>query len=417
MRPTPRVAGLIAGCGVLALIVPLWLAAGLAIAVLVAAAVDAWAVREPPALVRSVPAVLSRGVAVEVVVDPRGAPGGGSVRVRQAALPGLDVVPDTADGGPLHATVTGRRRGHYALPAPAAVSTGPLGLGRWYHRPGEPTEVAVYPDLPAARRLVLAVRRGALGAAGGSRRGPLGLGTEFESVRDYLPDDDIRQVNWAASERMGRPMSNQYRIEHDRDVVVLVDAGRLMAAPLGDRTRLDLALDAMTSIALVADELGDRVGVIAFDTDVRIDLRPRRAAGQAAVRATFDLQAAVVDSDYERAFQRVSGAKRAFVLVLTDLLDESAARSLSEALPVLARRHAVVVASATDPDVDALLAGAPQDPRSALSMVAALDLIASRDRAAAILRASGARVTVAAPGTLSTACVRAYIAAKSRARL
>ena len=70
---------------------------------------------------------------------------------------------------------------------------------------------------------MLAVRRGALGLAGASRRGPLGLGTEFESVRDYLPDDDIRQLNWrAASERTGRPMSNQYRIEHDRDVVVLL---------------------------------------------------------------------------------------------------------------------------------------------------------------------------------------------------
>ncbi len=416
MRPAPRAAGLVAACGVLALLVPVWLAAGLAIAVLAAAATDAWAVREAPALARELPAVLSRGVGVEVVVDAGRRPSGGSARVRQAALPGLEVEPDTADGT-LRATVTGRRRGRYALPAPAAVSTGPLRLGRWYHRAGEPTEVSVYPDLPAARRLVLAVRRGALGLAGGSRRGPLGLGTEFESVRDYLPDDDIRQVNWAASERMGRPMSNQYRIEHDRDVVVLVDAGRLMAAPLGDRTRLDIALDAMTAIALVADELGDRVGVVAFDGEVRAELRPRRAAGQAAVRATFDLQAAAVDSDYERAFQRVSGAKRAFVLVLTDLLDDAAARSLAEALPVLARRHSVVVASATDPDVDALLAGEPHDAHGALSMIAALELIAARDRAAAILRAGGARVIVAAPGTLSTACVRAYTSAKSRARL
>ena len=63
----------------------------------------------------------------------------------------------------------------------------------------------------------------------------------------------------------------------------------------------------------------------------------------------------------------MSGAKRAFVLVLTDLLDEAAARSLSEALPVLARRHAVAIASATDPDVDALLAAAPTDHRRAPS--------------------------------------------------
>src|SRR5262249_13108391 len=137
----------------------------------------------------------------------------------------------------------------------------------------------------------------------------------------------------------------------------------------------------------------------------------------AAVRATFDLQAAIVDSDYERAFQRVGGAKRAFVLVLTDLLDEAAARSLAEALPVLARRHAVIVASATDPDVDALLGAAPPDARPALPMAAALALRAPRARAAAPPRASGAPFIVAPPPPLSPACVRAYPAAKSRARL
>ena len=83
----------------------------------------------------------------------------------------------------------------------------------------------MYPDLLAARRLALSVRQGRFRDQGISARGPLGLGTEFELVRDYLPDDDIRQVNWRATARLGRPMSNQYRIEQDRDVIVVVDAG------------------------------------------------------------------------------------------------------------------------------------------------------------------------------------------------
>ena len=73
--------------------------------------------------------------------------------------------------------------------------------------------------MPAARRLAMSVRQGGLRDPGLRPRGPLGLGTEFESVRDYLPDDDIRQVNWAATQRMGKPMSNQYRLERDRDLI------------------------------------------------------------------------------------------------------------------------------------------------------------------------------------------------------
>ena len=92
----------------------------------------------------------------------------------------------------------------------------------------------VYPDVSAARRLVIALRRGRFREPGLRTRGPLGLGTDFESIRDYLPDDDVRQINWIATSRVGRPMSNEYRIEQDRDVVCLLDAGRLMAAPLGN---------------------------------------------------------------------------------------------------------------------------------------------------------------------------------------
>ena len=54
----------------------------------------------------------------------------------------------------------------------------------------------------------------------------VGLGTEFETVRDDQADDDVRQVNWAATARTGRPMSNQYRVEQDRYVVCVLDCGR-----------------------------------------------------------------------------------------------------------------------------------------------------------------------------------------------
>ena len=178
----------------------------------------------------------------------------------------------------------------------------------------------MYPDVFAAQRLVIALRRGRFRDPGLRTRGPLGLGTEFESVRDYLPDDDVRQINWQATARVGRPMSNQYRIEQDRDVVCLLDAGRLMAAPLdvepiADRraahaiTRLDAAVDAVTMVALVADELGDRCGVTVYDSEIRRRLAPRRAGGKAVVRTILDVEPTLVDSDHDLAFRAVGGVE------------------------------------------------------------------------------------------------------------
>jgi uncharacterized protein (DUF58 family) len=411
MSPTARAALALAALAVAALFVPP-AAALLGLAALAGLfAVDALRVRRAPELAREAPAIAVRGrpAPLRISVDaPR-------ARVRQPRVPDLALEPAEGDGG-LDTALVARRRGRHTLPVPAVRLTGPLGLAAWTHRVGEDADVLVYPDVPGARRLAARVRQGRFREEG-RRRGPLGLGTEFESVRDYLPDDDIRQLNWRATARLGRPMSNQYRVERDREVVIVVDAGRLMAAPLRDGTRLDAALDAAVAVAAVAEELGDRCGAIAFAGEVTRVLNPRRRATDAVVRALFDLEPTGVDSDYAAAFQRVGGAKRAFVLVLTDLLEERAVRPLLEALPVLARRHAVTVATASDPDLAEIVAREPERPLDVYRASVALEVVAARRRVETLLRHAGAEVVDAPGPALPAACVRGYLRAKARARL
>jgi uncharacterized protein (DUF58 family) len=411
---TVRAALLFGACALAALVTP-GVALFAAVGVGAAFVVDAVVSRPAPVVHRRVPEALSRGVATPLSLEADRV-GAGSLRLRQPLVPDIAVEPAEADGH-LDAEVRAGRRGRHTLPSPATRVRGPLGLAAWYRRVGDPAEVLVYPDLPAAWRLVLAVRRGRFRDPGRLTRGPLGLGTDFESIRDYLPDDDFRQVNWRATARLGRPMSNQYRVEQDRDVVCLLDTGRLMAAPLGDRTRLDAAVDAATAVALVADEVGDRAGVIAFDAQVRRRLPPARGGGDAVVRAVFDVEPAMVDSDYELAFRAVGTGKRAFVLVLTDLLEEAAAQPLVDAMPVLARRHAVVVASVADPDLEQMVHGPPRAPADVYAAAVALDVLDARARVAAQLRRGGADVVEAGPDLLPNACVGAYLRAKARARL
>ena len=415
MSPTPRAALVLAVIAVAALVLPA-AAVGVAALVLAGAVIaDARAVRRRPELRRQLPDALARGVPAQLEVEAQ-VTAGGSVRVRQPSVPDVEIEPREGDHG-LAATVVGRRRGRHVLPGVAARAVGPLGLGAWYHRAGEDRELRVYPDMPAARRLALAVRLGRFREQGLLPRGPLGLGTEFESVRDYQPDDDIRQVNWRATARLGRPMSNEYRLERDREVVCLVDAGRLMAAPLGDRTRLDAAVDAAVAVALVADAVGDRCGAVAFDDAITRRVRSRRGGGEAVVEALYDVEPRPVESNYGLAFQVVEGSKRSLVVVLTDLLDEAAARSLLEAMPVLARRHAVVVASCADPDLEQIVRSQPADATDVYTTTAALELLGERAKVVARLRRAGAQVVEARPTALGAACVQAYLQAKARARL
>lgn len=415
LSPTSRAITLLAGVAVFALVLPSPLAIAAALVVLVAVVVDGLQSRAVADLERTVPQVMARGrpsplVVSGLVTDP-------DLRLRQPAVPDLRVDPAEGDGR-LEATVTPTRRGAHTLPPVVTRRTGALGMGRWDSQVGEPRTVEVYPDIIGARNLVVAVRHGRFRDPGRRARGPLGIGTEFESVRDYSPDDDVRQVNWRATARMGRPMSNQYRVEQEREIVGLLDLGRLMAAPVdATRTRLDVTLDALTAVAMVADEVGDRCGAIAFDRTIRTVVSPTRGGGAKVVNALYAVEPVADDSDYEAAFQAVGRGKRALVLVLTDLLEEGAARSLLGAVAMLAKRHAVVVASIRDDDVESLPARKPVTTRDVFASAVAVEVMGARDRVAARLRAAGAEVVIASADDLPAACVGAYLRMKQRARL
>lgn len=416
MSITRRGVVALAAAALSALILPGPLAVVLFVVAGTASITDAWLVRRVPRVEVGVPPILSRGVAsaISVRVDPRR-----DVRVKLVGTPDIRIEPEEDVGG-LDATITALRRGSHVLPRPATVATGPLGLGSWYHRAGPEVKVVVYPDMPAARRIATEVRLGRFGDSARRSRGPLGLGTELESIRDYLPDDDIRQVNWRATARLGTPMSNTYRIEQQREVVLLVDTGRLMMAPVGDgteRTRLDVAVDAAAAVAAVADVVGDRVGLVAFDDRLRRRLAPRRDGGQVVATALHDLEPTRTESDFELAFRTVAHDKRALVLILTDLMEETATLPLLQAIPILARHHAVAVAGVEDPAVAAALSTPARNVEDAFRTAVAVDIERSRRSAAGTLSGYGATVIDAPASALPRRCVAAYLRAKRRARL
>jgi uncharacterized protein (DUF58 family) len=362
---------------------------------------------ELPSLARQVPTPF----AVVTEVD-----GGRASRLRQPVPPELGVAPAETPRADLDGQLVGRHRGVHTLPPAVVRVAGPLGLATCDHTVGGPASVTVLPDLPRARRLA-AMRRQGRTTEEGRVRNRLGLGTEFESIREYSVDDDIRQVNWLATARIGRPMTNQYRIDDNRDLVCLVDAGRLMASPVAGGTRLDAALDALAILAVAADEAGDRVGTVAFSGDILRRLEPRRRGAEQVVRALFDLEPTEVESDYDRAFQSVAGRKRSLVVLFTDLVDAAAARTMLSVMPVLIRRHVIMVATCRDLDLQRALTKTPDDLRDVLRATVAQDLLDARRRTFALLSRMGVVVVEADPHSLGPACADAYARIKSAGRL
>ncbi len=418
-RPTRRAAVGLAVLAAASALAPLTPAIPILLAtVLVGCALADWALarRFHPELERTHLNTVALRVPVCFEAAAKGFERARSVRLRQPLPSALCLDKPSVNGYQLVTELTGVRRGvHEVLPT-VVRAAGPLGLSSIDHTIGRVETVRVFPDLPGARRLAAARRRAHV-TDEGRIRARLGLGTDFETIRDYSPDDDIRQVNWVATARVGRPMSNQYRVDENRDLIFLVDSGRLMAAPIGELSRLDIALHALAALAVAAEDAGDRVGAIAFDSRVTRQLAPRRRGADAVVGALFDLEPAPVESDYERAFYAANKNKRALVVIFSDIFDDSAARNLIEAVPVLARHHAVLIAGCTDPDIAASLWQPAADIRGAMRQSVAADLAASHQRGVRMMQALGATVVEAQPSSLGPAAIDAYLRLKSRARI
>jgi uncharacterized protein (DUF58 family) len=413
MAPTVRLAALTAGIGALGLILPLSVVSALWVLVFIGALLDARTVRTAPQASRPLDA-LSRGVASPFRIELEPSPSlrrASRIVIRQPQPPDIVIDPPQTEGPALVGTITARRRGIHTLPPAAVMLTGPLGLASVVHQLDIQTTVSVHPDLVAAHKLSLSARRGLLQTEG-RNRGPLGIGTDFDSVREYRPDDDVRQINWLATARTGRAMSTVYRQENERDMVIVVDTGRLTAGSFAPTTnpsltRLDALFDAVAALAFVADEVGDRVGLLAFDNEERVRLTPSRRGGQRIVHAALGLEPRPVQSDFSLALLRLPTLRRSTVIIATELLDGANNADLCRIMPTLNHAHDVIVVSANDPSIT-------RSPRTDDAwMQSSGALLTDVNNVADRLRSGGATVVLAEPQMLAAEAARAYLSRRS----
>jgi uncharacterized protein (DUF58 family) len=318
-------------------------------------------------------------------------------------------------------TIRPSRRGRFVVAELVVRVDGPLGLGARQARRRVPSVLRVHPPFRSRDEAELRIRKARMLDVGMRSARGLGGGTEFESLREYTLDDEFRRVDWSATARTGRTIVRTYRPERNQTVIVLLDNGRLMAGRVGDVPRIEHAMDAAVMLGHVASRLGDKAGLLTFDAAVRSIVPPGRFHDQATrlTEAMYDLEPALVESDYHGAFSAMLARfrRRSLIVVLTDLAEQAVGESLLPALPLILRHHVVVVGAVRDPEVVAWATEVPADPEAAYRKAAAVSSLAERDRTVARLRGLGATVVDAPPGRLATALADAYLEIKSTGRL
>ncbi|MFJ9714838.1 DUF58 domain-containing protein [Streptomyces sp. NPDC101213] len=247
-----------------------------------------------------------------------------------------------------------------------------------------------------------------------------GEGTEFDSLREYVPGDDTRSIDWRATARQTTVAVRTWRPERDRHILLVLDTGRTSAGRVGDAPRLDASMDAALLLASLASRAGDRVDLLAYDRRVRAVVQGR-AAGEtlsSIVNAMASLDAELVETDARglTATALRTAPRSSLIVLLTTLDTAPVEEGLLPVIPQLTRRHTVVVASVADPHT-AHMAASRGSTEAVYEAAAAAQAQSERSRTAEQLRRHGVTVVDATPEELAPALADAYLALKAAGRL
>ncbi len=350
-----------------------------------------------------------RSVAVDVLVEvdaelgePAGlrteVPAGASLRVEVALAP--------------------RRRGTHAVRAVWLRWSGPAGLLRTTTRLEVEEPVRVVPDVRSVQRSALRFfsRRDFLSGLKVERY--MGEGSEFEQLREFAPGLDVRSVDWRATARHRRLLCREYRAERNHPVVLAFDTGHLMAEPLDGIPKLDHAINAALLLGYVALRTGDRVGLFAFDAEVRAFAHPRGNTTDMSrlLHGTSSLDYAAVETNFTLGLTALLGRlhRRTLVVLFTDFVDAVTAELMLENVAHLATRHVVLFVALRDASLDAVERGDTSSVRDVARAVVAGDLVRERELVLRRLARRGILVLDTPPGQLSTRLVNRYLDVKRR---
>ena len=169
-----------------------------------------------------------------------------------------------------------------------------------------------------------------------------GQGMEFEEVREYVPGDDIRAIDWNVTARMGHPFIKKFVEERELTVMLLVDISGSQRFGSATQRKKDLAAELAAVLAFSAIRNNDRVGLILFTDEVEHVIPPRKGASHVlrVVRDVLHVQPRRRGTRIEPALDYLNRitTRRSVVFVISDFLD----RDFATPLRITAKRHDLV---------------------------------------------------------------------------
>ena len=246
----------------------------------------------------------------------------------------------------------------------------------------------------------------------------IGEGSEFHQLQDFVQGMDVKTIDWKRSARKRSLVAKELRAERNHHVIIALDNGYLMREEIDGMPRIDHAITAALATAWAAAIGGDLVGFYSYDVRPRIFAAPtagRKAFARLRSR-TADLDYVSRETNHTLAMTELNARtpKRSLIIIFTDFVDTTSAELLIENIGILARRHLVIFVTLRDPELEAMVAKAPESMDGVAELVAANQSIDERRIVMERLTRMGVTVIDTEPGKVTAQLISHYLEIKAK---
>lgn len=318
----------------------------------------------------------------------------------------------------LHYTIRPTQRGAYRFGNVNVYTQTLLGLVKRRFTAAQPVSLPVYPSYIQMRRYELMAISNRLHELGVKKVRKLGHSLEFEQIKEYVPGDDYRTINWNATARKAALMVNQYQDEKSQEVYSIIDKGRVMKMPFNRLSLLDYAINAALVIANIAIKRGDKAGLVTFSNEIDNVLSAGNRGKQMSdiLELLYSETTQFLESDYQKLFVALRRRlnRRCLLLLYTNFESMSALQRQLPYLRRLAKQHLLVVVFFENTELTQLLNTIPDNLPEVYEKTIAEKFAFEKKLIVKELQTYGIHTILTPPEQLTVNTINKYLELKNR---
>lgn len=281
-----------------------------------------------------------------------------------------------------------------------------------------PGIVKVYPSFVQLRKYALLAQSAQQAEIGSRQLRKIGHSLEFEQIKDYVPGDDIRSVNWKATARKGGLMVNHFVDERSQQVYVALDKGRLMKMPFNNLTLLDYAINSSLVLCNVCLQRQDKFGLITFSHKPGTVLPAQRNPIQLnhVLEALYRQETDFLESDFEKLYLQVRTyvKHRSLLMLFTQFESMGGMKRQLPYLKQLAKHHLLMVVFFENTELTELARQPVHDLEGIYQKTIAEKFVYEKKLIVRELQQNGIFTVLSAPDKLTIHTVNKYLELKSK---